>query len=123
MFDTVHKSKIVCELENEIQKGCKVIVYDLDNLDVIRSLCKTVNSNHNLVEIWTSRKYPEEIINNIKLITSKDIKDIMAIYHLYEFTDKLLVLSENFSYPVLLNYVLQGILTEQEMIEAFIYKL
>lgn len=46
------------------------------------------------------------------------MKDIVDMFLLYEFTDKITLLTDNPAFPSLMNYVDQGILTEQELAEA-----
>lgn len=44
------------------------------------------------------------------------------LYYLYEYSDKIQVITSNPQYPSMLNYIKTGILTEAEMIEALFYK-
>ena len=45
-------------------------------------------------------------------------EDMIKQYLLYEFTDRITLLTDNPAFPSLMNYVDQGILTEQELAEA-----
>ena len=47
----------------------------------------------------------------------------MDIYRLYEFTDNLIVLSDDLAYPGLVNYIRQGVLDRQSMIAAITYNM
>lgn len=43
-------------------------------------------------------------------------------YYLYEYSDNIQLITDNPQYPSMLNYVKTGILTEEEMIQALLYK-
>lgn len=43
-------------------------------------------------------------------------------FYLYEYSDDLLMLDEGIQYPSILNYIKTGILTEEEVIQALLYK-
>lgn len=61
-------------------------------------------------------------LNNI-LLTDSIEKDIYEkLYYLYEYSDEIIHISSNPIFPSILNYVKTGILTEEEMIQALMYK-
>lgn len=59
-------------------------------------------------------------LSNDALVNSDEIFD--KYYHLYEYTDELVVFDDVFQYPGLMNYVRAGILTEDELVEALCYE-
>ncbi len=53
-------------------------------------------------------------------ISNAEMKDIIDIYHTYEASDKITLLSEPFLYGGLQNYVRSELLSREEMIRAII---
>ena len=51
------------------------------------------------------------------------MRDILRLYQMYEFTDKIIVISDNYQYPNMFNYIRQGILTEDELVDALFNKI
>lgn len=63
------------------------------------------------------------ISRSVGIILDKDdLKNIEKYYYLYEYSDDITVITDNPQYPNMINYVKTGILTEEEMIQALLYK-
>lgn len=63
------------------------------------------------------------ISRSVGIILDKDdLKNIDKYYYLYEYSDDITVITDNPQYPNMFNYVKTGILTEEEMIQALLYK-
>lgn len=115
------KNMIISELEDEIEKGYRIIFYDLDNEDILNLLCNAVNTkNLSDIEIWCQKADRKNPPSYLRIVTENEMSEILDIYHLYEFSDKLVVLSDNPIYPSILNYIHQGLLTENEVVEALV---
>lgn len=52
----------------------------------------------------------------------KQLYEFKKYYYLYEYSDNIQLITDNPQYPSMLNYVKTGILTEEEMIQALLYK-
>ena len=52
----------------------------------------------------------------------EEINNYKKYYRLYEYTDKICHITNSLQYPNMLNYVKTGLLTEEEMIQALLYK-
>lgn len=110
------------KLNTSITSGNKVIILDYDRLDIIRLLCEVlVSKNISNVEIWQSI---EEKPNNelSKFISRESVNKAIYIYRMYDFSDKVFVISDSDQYGTMFNYMKTGILTKQELIEALLYK-
>lgn len=61
-----------------------------------------------------------KIIENDKfsIIKQDDKEAMLKLYKMYEFTNKLVVLSSEEQYPSIFNYYRQGLLSVDELIEA-----
>lgn len=62
-------------------------------------------------------------VNNIEQTAIMNIDDFFVLYHLYEFTDDILFLTQTtLNYPNIFNFVKTGILTEEEAYEGLLYQ-
>lgn len=52
----------------------------------------------------------------------EQLNQFKKYYYLYEYSDKIQLIVDNPQYPSMLNYVKTGLLTEEEMIQALLYK-
>ena len=118
MHENVYKGEIISELDEKIKNGYKVILYNLDNENVLKTLYEVSVAKKDKVVIWTTMDCFDDN-SVVKLISPDSMEEILQMYFLYEFTDSLLVLSENSVYPGIVNYVSQNIMTEIEVIETF----
>lgn len=62
----------------------------------------------------------EEYIIDVVLLSRKEFDELMQIYRMYEFTDRITLVSEKNNFPGILNYLHNGILSEQECFEALL---
>ncbi|WP_029199518.1 hypothetical protein [Oribacterium sp. NK2B42] len=115
--------KIRERLNTSITSGNKVIILDYDSLDIIHLLCKVlVSKNISNVEIWQSiEEKPNSELS--KFISREIVNKAIYIYRMYDFSDKVFVISDSDQYGTMFNYVKTGILTKQEMIDALLYKI
>ncbi len=60
--------------------------------------------------------------SDFKIFYANDIEGDSNLYYLYEYSDNIQLITDNPQYPSMLNYVKTGILTEEEMIQALLYK-
>lgn len=60
---------------------------------------------------------------SIRNVSEDFMSGLLDCYYLYEFTDKIIVLSDVSFCPGIKNYVSNGILTEEEMINSLLYKI
>lgn len=126
---------MVEELKEDIDKYNKIIIWHISSVpmwqlfkDFYRLMIE--NDYQNILCIYTTDLNYEderEIISDSKqrIIVEKPEKqqmnEVMEIYHMYEFTDKIHIVSENLQYPNMLNYVTTGMLTEEEFYKALLY--
>ena len=115
--------KIRERLNTSITSGNKVIILDYDSLDIIHLLCKVlVSKNISNVEIWQSiEEKPNS--EHAKYVSKEDIDNVINIYRMYDFSDKVFVVSDTDQYGSMFNYVKNGIVSKQEMVDALLYKI
>ncbi|MCD8039167.1 MAG: hypothetical protein LUE96_08800 [Lachnospiraceae bacterium] len=119
------KTPLICELEQKLNDGCKVILFRLNDAELFREVCKAVSGKQEKIEIRTCADYADECGGYpfVSLISPVEMDELMDIYYLYEFSDKVIVLSENSVCPGMMNYVRQGILDKQSVAAAVIYNM
>ena len=115
------KTKIICELESKLEKGTWIILYVLDDEELLQAIYNVL-CEKDRVELWCAAEGNEDC-DRIRYVSQSELKEILILYHLYEFTDKLIVFSDNSIYPNMMNYVRQGIISENELIQAILYNL
>ena len=115
------KSLIVEKIEKELNRGTKIIVYDLDDENLLRKICDEIKCRSQIL-IWTTCKFdnPGECIEHID---GTSMRSIMSLYNLYDFSDKVVVISDSTQYGSLFNYVNTGVLSSDEMVKALLYKI
>lgn len=123
MLSEIKKTDAIFLLENTIKNGNKVIVFDVDDKEVLSLLYESLQKNKMMnIEVWHCN---DESIKDkrIRIISKQEINEIMYLYHLYDFSDKIIVISSSDQYASMYNYIKTGILTRQEMVDALLYKL
>lgn len=118
----MNKNQIIEKLNASICLGSIIIVFDLDNLDFLQLLsARMVSQNITNMEIWQAIE--EKSSSQISIYVSKEVVDnTIKINRMYDFSDKVLVLSNSEQYGSLYDYVKTGILTMEEMADALLYQ-
>ena len=113
---------IISNLE-EVLSAKKIILFDCGKRDYLDLLVKEINGrNLTNVEVWHGL---DGISDNekIKKKSSNQISEILKLYRLYDFSDRLFVISETSQYGNLFNYVENGVLSPEELVEAWLTNL
>ena len=119
----VFKSEAVCRLEKFINDGKKVLIFDADDLDILHLIYYGLKYQEITdVEIWHCIEEASDYKYST-YITRKEMDEILEIYNMYDFSDKVIVVSNSNQYGSLFNYVKTGILTKQEMVDSLLYKI
>lgn len=118
---------MINEIINAIDKALiefkYVILLKENDLTLFNSLYKVVNDKGlSCCQIWHCMDYKNDT-KYVKHIEKKDMDVMIEIYHMYEFADRIIVISDTRQYGSLFNYVKTGILTKQEMMDALLYKI
>ena len=64
-----------------------------------------------------------EASKKVLILPLESNDEFISLFHTYEFSDRISVLERSSQYGTLFNYVKTGILTEQEMVDALLYKI
>ena len=116
-----YKTDIICKLEKEIKNGKRIIIINHQVDREFRDLIKRIKSDLNL-EVWCCNN-GAKIDNACKSLSRKEIDEIISVHRIYDFSDKIIFISDSTQYGTLFNYVKTGILTEQEMVDALLYQI
>lgn len=120
----INKTRIICALEERLNNNCKIILFNLKDDEIFHKLSISIKDKKENIEIWACADDTEKnLYSFVHVISRIEMNEIMDIYRLYEFTDKLIVLSDYRLYPGLMNYVYQNVLDEKTLITAITYKI
>jgi len=106
-----------------IEDGKKIILFDCSDMKLLKSIVQwIIECKIDDLVIWQSieKSLTDEYV---EFISKKTMCDIVSMYHMYDFSDKVLLVSNITQYGNLFNYVNTGILTKQEMVDALLYKI
>lgn len=119
----VYKSEIICQLEKQINDGKRLLIFDCQDVSLFLLFCEGIEKrNLSNIEMWHSLEVLTEH-GFSRRITAKQMDEVLEIYRLYDFSDKVAVISEGVQYGSLFSYVRNGILTAEEMVDAILYKI
>ena len=117
------KADIIYKIEYKINNGKKIIITDSQNKKIIDLLCSgTIENDLSMMEIWhcTDSQNEKKMLHHI---SEMEMSELKRMHYMYDFSDKVIFISDSTQYGTLFNYVKTGILTEQEMVAALLYKI
>lgn len=108
-------------LKQKIAENKYIFLYAGKELEFLQLIAEAIEMN-NKIEIWHSIKSFKSY-QCVQFITSSEMDRLMEYYLLYEFSDKIFVISDSIQYGTIFNYIETGILTNQEVAKALLYKI
>ena len=123
MFIKVNKTRILLKCEKKINSGVKLLFVDCTSSEIIYLLLSIIkNKGLKNVEIWQCTE-DASIRDCSTYITKQEMDEMLRMHHIYDFSDNVFIISDSDQYGSLFNYVNNGILTKQEMVEALLYRI
>lgn len=124
---SLHKNNL--SLEKYIEGYEKVIIFDCKCKKVIDLFNYFINYKDlgkitSKIVILSTEKINVTLQSSnvdVCVISKTDLTFLLNIYRMYEFSDRITLISESSQYPSLLNYILTGMLTEEEFIDALLH--
>lgn len=113
---------MLSDLKQKIDENKYIIIVLGNEPELLFFLAEALEMNNNKIEIWHSIK-GTELDKHILYIELSEMNSIIKSYFLYDFSNKVFVISNSIQYGTLLNYVETGIMTRQEMVKSLLYKL
>lgn len=88
----------------------------------MKTIKETIEENTKIVCVDNSisSEVKKELVERGAVVEERP--DMEDLYRLYDFSDKVQLLVDDGSFPGILNYVKTGVITEEEMIKAILYK-
>ena len=122
MEEAVSKTSIINDLESELCIYDKIIIVDKENelaFKIIKYIAEHGGINRIKLFLLKENKFLNK--NLYRILTKSEMTTILAVYRMYEFSNRVTIISENDTYGHLFNYVETGILTEEEAIKQWLY--
>ena len=119
-MDISEKVKIVSLIDYTLNQGKQIFLLDFEDSLLKGKFierCKKMSSD---LEIWVKSENNFEG-DFVRSISGREFSTIKSIYDLYEFNDKFTLISKDNNYASIFNYIEQGILDENELIEAILF--
>lgn len=120
---TLVKKEIKNEIEKLLCSYSTIIICNEINDNLVTATVKLIKEKklNNAVLVFEDFDYVEvpEVLN----VSKEILNGFREYYNLYEYTDKIVMFTDDTCYPGISNYVAQGIITEDEMLEALLYKI
>ena len=118
---TVCKPKIIHELEKCLNEGKRIIVSYKSNTQIISLICEEIEKRGcNDIEVWYHTAL-DTTCKQSRAVSKREMDDVLELYHLYDFSDRVFVISDTEQYGSLLNYMKNVISTREEMVDAILY--
>ena len=119
----ISNSEQLCKLKIKIDSGTRIILVDCFDSEIISLLLSSIKKNRLTdIEVWHCADYmPDKL--ELVCLSNENMFELLGKYRMYDFSDKILVISDTDQYGCLLNYVKTGFLTKQEMVDALLYNL
>lgn len=115
-------SEVINELNEILRSGKNVLVYNLDEMDYLEILIKGIKESHRNILIWSGNVAVGLEKEIDRILSVDEMFELLLLYRMYEFTDKIIIVSDVSYCPGMLNYVRQGLLSKEEMAEALLFK-
>ena len=106
------------ELKRLIDTPQKIILYSNPDPGIVNRILEIEKDKNSLrIEIW----HTDEEIGNafpFRYITKEVMKEIVENYRMYDFSDRVRLVSDSIQYGELFNYVKTGVLSVGDMVNA-----
>lgn len=129
MFAAVEKNEILFQIEKYLDEGKKIIIINKNDHETAfwNNFILFINRNSKIKDVLilmvdgTAQDLKTNNKNmDIKLITSEEYAFIKRVYDMYEFSDRISIVSTSSLYPSIFNYLKTGMLTEEEVFETML---
>ena len=111
---------ILNKLETELEKKKKIFLIDQAYIGLAKKIeVALIEKDIQNIQLWTYEKIEGKYV---KTIPKEEFDEVVSLYKLYEFSDRIIYLSDDKINPSLENFVINELLDETLLVEALLYK-
>lgn len=113
--------KILCEINRIVNTKVLIIIDHVKDDYLENFLFDLQFKKCDDIEVWHNNlQFPNNEI--VKFVSSEELDEVLELYWLYDFSDKIIVLSDTERYGTLFNYIRTKIITPKELAEILLLK-
>ena len=116
-YFAMNNSEVITFLHEKLKNNKKLVIYDFDDKVFLESLGNRIKDKY---IILTSLDFNCVHENEIEVLSKVMLSDIVELSRLYEFSDKIVVLSKLSQFAGVFNYYDAGLLNQEELIKAIL---
>ena len=121
MAEIDSKEDIISRVERCLRQGKRIILFEHGDESLITMLVKKLTlKGENNTEIWYRGNNDPNGSCLVKL-SNEDFEEVLKLYRLYDFSDKVSLVAESSQYGTMFNYVRNEILSIEEMVDAILF--
>ena len=114
------QGEILHKLKEEMHNGYKILIIFLDDEALIDMVCNELESRGiEYTKIWQFIN-PNPPNERVRYVSKREMIEVVNLYSMYDFSDKVSILAETAQYGTLFNYIRTGIITKQEMVNVLL---
>lgn len=126
MSEIVYKKKMLYTLEEDLNVYDKIVVLAVEK-DIVKAFtaslvqaAKQIGNMKKIMLYTTCDMGKGDIRLDYRMLNLCEMEQLKELYFMYEFSDRLLMVSVETQFGSLLNYFNTGILTEEQAVEALL---
>lgn len=113
--------KILYEINKIVSSKVLVVIDHVETGYMEPFFCDSRLMKHDDIEVWHNNElFPNNEI--IRFVSREELDAALDLYRLYDFSDKVIVLSDTELYGTLFNYIKTQIITPNELTEMLLLK-
>ena len=119
------RNAFINELERMLHQYTKIFLYCSNDFCGLRLFCAELEKREikDFMVLYHMDSNYNNMNKNTMGIAYDEFHELLKFYKSYDFSDKIVLVSENAQYGSLFNLVKTGILSKQEMVEALLYEI
>lgn len=121
----VSLDRIINDIEGYINEYDCILIFDVREFEIhqlFSAFCESEALRQTDKKVMVMAAADAVPVNGqYRKITQEEYESIYEIYSMYEFSDRIQIISQNSQYASMLNYIKTGILTMEEMFEAWLH--
>lgn len=121
-MENANRPEIICDLERVINTGRRVLIYDYSEKNLLNELCEIISQQCITdFEVWHKFEHISRY-SFLRYVSPMDMEEVLKYYRLYDFSDKIIVLSDTEQHGTLFNYIRTRIITPEELAEVLLLR-